>query len=95
MSDFDRDLEAVFEERAREFSPELRELLRQLWNEGVRHGRLTERLEHGRLVKITEASDPGETLRRRRVTHWLTSGTRDEASDPAEPRQTYGSWSDD
>lgn len=42
---FDRDLEGIFEHRARDFGPQLRELLRELWLEGVRHGRHLERLE--------------------------------------------------
>lgn len=45
MDVFDRDLEGIFEHRARDFSPQLRELLRELWLEGVRHGRDLERLD--------------------------------------------------
>jgi len=36
-------LEQVFEERVREFSPELRDLLQQLWREGVKLGLYLER----------------------------------------------------
>lgn len=36
-------LEKVFEERVREFSPELQDLLRQLWREGVKLGLYLER----------------------------------------------------
>lgn len=42
-AEFERDLEAVFEDRARDFSPELRALLEQLWLEGVGEGRVLER----------------------------------------------------
>lgn len=53
MSDakFDEALEAVFEARAREFSPHLREMLEQLWLEGVMEGRARGRLEGAELEK--------------------------------------------
>jgi hypothetical protein len=41
--DFDRDLEAVFEERAGEFSSELQTLLKELYQQGVLSGRAQER----------------------------------------------------
>jgi len=40
---FDRDLEAVFDERAVSFSGDLRDRLRQLWRQGVLEGRALER----------------------------------------------------
>lgn len=51
MSDakFDETLEAVFEERARDFSPHLREMLEQLWLEGVKEGRARGMLESSQL----------------------------------------------
>ena len=42
-AEFEQDLEGIFEDRAAEFSPELRQLLKQLWEEGIGRGRLLER----------------------------------------------------
>lgn len=44
--EFDRDLDAVFEDRVPEFSSELRKLLRELYDQGVLEGRGRERAEH-------------------------------------------------
>ena len=55
-AEFERDLEGVFEHRARDFSPELRALLEDLWLEGVRHGRALERLETHDLVRALKAT---------------------------------------
>jgi len=52
VADFEQDLEAVFEARAAEFSPELRQLLKQLWNEGIGRGRQLER--HGALGTVSQ-----------------------------------------
>lgn len=41
--EFERVLEGIFEDRAQEFGPDLREMLRALFREGVRHGRSLER----------------------------------------------------
>ncbi|MCK5641520.1 MAG: hypothetical protein KAJ19_12015 [Gammaproteobacteria bacterium] len=41
---FDRDLEAVFEDRAQGFSEDLRARLRELWEQGVLEGRELERI---------------------------------------------------
>ena len=52
-AEFERDLEAVFEDRARDFSSELRQLLEQLWLEGVREGRSLERQDQvDRMVRL-------------------------------------------
>jgi hypothetical protein len=51
---FDEALEGVFEHRARDFSPQLRELLEELWLEGVREGRTRGRLETHRLERTLE-----------------------------------------
>lgn len=48
--EFEKDLEAVFEERAADFSPELRELLKQLWRQGELTGRRAERKEQAPLA---------------------------------------------
>lgn len=42
---FDRDLDAVFGEHAASFSRDLRDLLRELWDEGVKQGRQAERID--------------------------------------------------
>lgn len=43
MDSFEEALEAIFEERAQEFGPGLRRLLRALYDEGVKDGRHQER----------------------------------------------------
>lgn len=54
---FEADLEAVFEEKASEFSPELRKLLLELWRQGELAGAAREREER---VKLLASSKPSE-----------------------------------
>ena len=58
MSDakFDEALEAVFEDRSSSFSSHLREMLEQLWLEGVKEGRAQGRLESANLERHLEAT---------------------------------------
>lgn len=58
MKDCDEALEKVFEDRVREFSPELRLLLRQLWCEGVRRGLYLEREDLPVPTEIIEMTRP-------------------------------------
>jgi hypothetical protein len=43
MRDFDETLKDIFDERAAAFSGDLREMLKELWREGVKHGLYLER----------------------------------------------------
>lgn len=54
-SKFERALEHVFEDRVRDFSNDLRELLEKLWLEGVQQGRHLERLETHDLERALKA----------------------------------------
>ena len=57
--EFDRDLEAVFEERAGDFSSELKDLLKGLYQQGVLAGRAQERKDHLEMVgsKLSECGE--------------------------------------